>query len=61
MIIGYGADMVTSGLPRSIRKFLRSEKARIRRDIFDSREAEKKISELVMQIGAEYNKGKKRS
>lgn len=42
--------MPKSGLPKSVRKFLRKEKARIRRENFDSTEAEKKIQELVVKI-----------
>ncbi|KKU06362.1 MAG: hypothetical protein UX07_C0002G0014 [Parcubacteria group bacterium GW2011_GWA2_45_30] len=43
-------SMAKFGLPNSIRKFLRREKARIRRDSLDSIGAEKKISELVSEI-----------
>ncbi len=34
-------------LPNSIRRFIRGEKARIRRDVFDSAEQIKLISELM--------------
>ncbi len=34
-------------LPNSVRKFIRKEKARIRRDVFDGAEQIKLISELV--------------
>ena len=37
--------MTKSGLSSSIRKFLRREKARIRREFLDTAEAEKKITE----------------
>jgi len=49
--------MSKAGLPNSIRKFLRREKARIRREFSDSQEAELKIKELVAKIFEEYNKG----
>ena len=51
--------MTKSNLPNSIRKFLRKEKARVRREILDSKEAEKKIQELVERIFKEYNKNYK--
>lgn len=50
--------MVKSSLPKSLRKFLRREKARIRRELFDSREAENKIHKLAAEIRERYN-GKK--
>ena len=37
-------------LPRSIRKFIRLEKARIRRQIFDLKEQKKKIDELYQKF-----------
>lgn len=45
-------------LPKSARKFLRGEKARIRREIFALREAEEKIHQLVEEIYKRYNKAK---
>jgi len=48
--------MVKSNLPNSIRKFLRREKARIRRELFGSQEGEKKIKELVEKTFKGYNK-----
>jgi len=42
--------MTKSGLPNSIRKFLRREKARIRREFLDPIEADKRILELVTEI-----------
>lgn len=38
--------MARKRLPRSIRKFIRKEKARIRREVFDIGEQEKLIEEL---------------
>lgn len=37
-------------LPRSIRKYIRGEKARIRREVFDSKERERLIEELYNKI-----------
>ncbi|QQG44912.1 MAG: hypothetical protein HYW89_02765 [Candidatus Sungiibacteriota bacterium] len=48
--------MSRTELPNSIRKFLRREKARIRRGVFDSEEAEKRISELVAKTFMVYSK-----
>lgn len=39
-----------SVLPHSTRKFLRREKARLRRQVFGTGEAEKKIQELVADV-----------
>ncbi len=38
--------MVWKKLPKSIRKYIRKEKARIRRQIFDIKEQEKQIRQL---------------
>lgn len=38
--------MTKSGLPRSTRKFIRLEKARIRAEFFDVKKQEEKITEL---------------
>lgn len=38
--------MATKGLPRGIRKFIRKEKARIRREISDLEEIEKALKDL---------------
>jgi hypothetical protein len=40
-------------LPKSIRKFIRKEKARIRREVLDLKEQEKLISELYQKIACE--------
>jgi len=48
--------MPYSNLPHSIRKFLRREKARFRRELSDAQEAEKKIQELVAKMRAQYNR-----
>ncbi|MEK7516797.1 MAG: hypothetical protein AAB562_04345 [Patescibacteria group bacterium] len=37
---------------RGVKKFIRMEKARIRREVFDSAEKERRIKELVMQFQA---------
>jgi hypothetical protein len=37
-------------LPRSIRKFIRREKARIRREVLDLKEQERLIKELYQKI-----------
>ena len=50
--------MAKSRLPNSIRKFLRKEKARIRREFLNANEAEAKIKELVAKIMEQYNKEK---
>jgi len=44
-------------LPKSIRKRLRQEKARLRREILDPKEADAKIRELVERYRKEYHKG----
>ncbi len=55
-----GTQLMTEPyLPNSIRKFLRKEKSRIRRDILDSVEAEKRIKELVEKTVAQYSKRRK--
>jgi hypothetical protein len=48
--------MIKSGLPRSVRKFIRKEKSRIRREFFDTKEAEKKIQEFVAKMFEQYTK-----
>lgn len=45
-------------LPNSIRKFLRREKARLRREFSNIEEAERKIKEIVEKMFKEYNKNK---
>ena len=47
-------------LPRSVRKFIRKEKARIRREILDLREQEKKIKELYEKFFKICNKENKK-
>jgi hypothetical protein len=37
-------------LPKSLRKYIRREKARIRREVLDPKEKEKQISELHQKI-----------
>jgi len=37
-------------LPKSLRKYIRQEKARIRREVLDSKEQEKLINELYKKI-----------
>jgi len=37
-------------MPKSLRKFIRKEKARIRREVLDMKEQEKLISELYEKI-----------
>lgn len=41
-------------LPKSIRKYIRTEKARIRREILDLKEQEKLIQELYQKIFKQY-------
>ena len=48
--------MPKSNLPNSIRKFLRREKARLRRELSNSEEAENKIKEIVEKIFRTYLK-----
>ncbi|MFA4873285.1 MAG: hypothetical protein WC659_05110 [Patescibacteria group bacterium] len=43
--------MTRRKLPKSIRKYIRLEKARLRRAITDLREREQKIRELLKQFG----------
>jgi len=40
-------DMAKSGLPKSVRKYLRRQKALIRRTATDPQSAEQKIKELM--------------
>ena len=37
-------------LPRSLRKYIRKEKARIRREVLDVKEQEKQIQELYQKL-----------
>jgi hypothetical protein len=46
-------------LPKSIRKYIRKEKARIRREILDLKEQERLIQELYQKILKQY--GNKRN
>lgn len=50
--------MTRSKLPQSARKFLRKEKARIRRDVFDSEEQKKKITERIEKVFAAYGRAR---
>jgi len=43
-------------LPKSIRKYIRREKARIRREVLDLKEQEKLISELYQKILKQYER-----
>jgi len=43
-------DFFMKKLPKSIRKYIRKEKARIRREILDLKEQERKIKELYEKI-----------
>ncbi len=42
-------------MPKSIRKFIRKEKARIRREFLDTKEQEKRISGLYKKILKDKN------
>ncbi len=46
--------MAESRLPKSIRKYVRHEKAKIRREAVDKDEAERRISTLVAEIQARF-------
>ncbi len=52
--LGTLGRMTQSRLPRSIRVRIRREKARIRREISDKSESERKIMELVVRVAAPY-------
>lgn len=41
-------------LPRSIKKYIRKEKARIRREVLDLKEQEKLISQLYQRFLKQY-------
>jgi len=41
-------------LPKSIRKYIRKEKARIRREVLDLREQERLIKELYQKLLPQY-------
>ena len=43
-------------LPKSVRKFIRREKARIRREVLDLKEQEKQIQEFYQKIFEESRK-----
>jgi len=43
-------------LPKSVRKFIRREKARIRREVLDLKEQEKQIQEFYQKIFEESKK-----
>lgn len=49
-------SMTKSNLSQGIRKFIRKEKARIRREIFDIEERDRLIKGLYQKIGMSYNK-----
>ncbi len=48
--------MAHSFLPFSLRKFIRREKSRLRREVLDPTEAEKKIREIVVKIHETYSR-----
>jgi len=52
--------MTKSPLSKSMRKFLRHEKSRFRRENLDPQEAEKKIRELVTKVFSSYTEEKSR-
>jgi len=43
-------------LPKSLRKFIRQEKARIRREVLDIKEQERLIQQLYQKIASEKGK-----
>jgi len=43
-------------LPKSIRKHLRQEKARLRRDVLDSKEQKKQINDLYKRVSTDLPK-----
>lgn len=47
--------MTAKRLPKSIRKHIRKEKARIRREYIDPEKQKKKINQLYKKIFSEYN------
>ncbi len=51
--------MTKSRLPKSIRKRIRKEKARLRREILNIEERNRKIGELYEKLGINYNKKSK--
>lgn len=46
----YDNIMIKRRLPKSLRKFIRQEKARIRREIIDLAEQKRKIEELYKNL-----------
>ncbi|MCD6094581.1 hypothetical protein J7J39_01605 [bacterium] len=42
-------------LPKSLRKYIRKEKSRIRREVLDIKEQEKRIKELVQSLSKTGN------
>jgi len=42
--------MVFKKLPKSVRRYIRKEKARIRREVLDSKERERLISQLYKNL-----------
>jgi len=45
---------MTRGLPKGLRKFIRREKARIRRDVLDVKEQEKLINDIYQGLPKFY-------
>lgn len=60
LVRNLGSKVTKPNLPKSLRKFLRKEKARIRREVLDSREAEKKIEELIANTMEKYGEERSR-
>jgi hypothetical protein len=49
------APMADQRLPKSIRKYLREAKARIRRQVADSQEAERAVRSLAAEVRARFS------
>jgi hypothetical protein len=47
---------MTTRLPKSVRKFIRKEKARIRKEVLDKKEQERLIQELYQKFLKNENK-----
>ena len=52
---------MTKKLPKSLRKYIRQEKARIRREVLDLKEQEKQIQELYQKLHAKSARSAKAS
>lgn len=53
--------MTTKGLPKSIRKYIRREKARIRREVWGDEERKELIDKLYKKIFKKYKYENKRN